>query len=107
MAQEARRRLRSFLESERISTSSESSFPIPSAPPFETCSNVHDEVNLTDDDKYVFIRKIEVLLNGTPIDQVEDKQNADECMQAYWRMFAFNGQMNSLFTNGISYDDFR
>ena len=59
------------------------------------------------DDKYVFIRKIEVLLNGTPIDQIEDKQNEDECLQAYWRMFAFNGQINSLFTNGISYDDFR
>ena len=96
--------MRSFLESERISSSgagSEASFsfPFPSAPP---------EENLTeDDDKFVFIRKIEVLLNGTPLDQVEDKQNEDECIQAYWRMFAFNGQMNSLFTNGISYDDFR
>ena len=52
-------------------------------------------------DKTVFIKKIEVLLNGSPIDQVEDKQNIDECIQAYWRMFTFNGQMNSLFTNGI------
>ena len=59
------------------------------------------------DDKHVYIRKIEVLLNGTPIDQVEDKQNEDECLQAYWRMFAFNGQINSLFTNGISYEEFR
>ena len=49
----------------------------------------------------MYIRKIEVLLNGSPIDQVEDKQNVDECIQAYWRMFTFNGQMNSLFTNGI------
>jgi hypothetical protein len=53
------------------------------------------------DSKKVYIRKIEVLLNGSPIDQVEDKQNADECIQAYWRMFTFNGLMNSLFTNGI------
>lgn len=92
--------MRSFLETERISSSSEASFALPSAPPAE---------NLTfeDDDKFVFIRKIEVLLNGTPIDQVEDKQNEDECIQAYWRMFAFNGQINSLFTNGISYEDFR
>ena len=29
--------------------------------------------------KQVHIRKIEVLLNGSPIDQVEDKQNEDEC----------------------------
>ena len=43
------------------------------------------------------------MLNGTPLDQVEDKQNEDECIQAYWRMFTFNGLMNSLFTNGIRY----
>jgi hypothetical protein len=36
--------------------------------------------------------------------QVEDKQTEDQCMQAYWRMFTFNGQMNSLFTNGIRND---
>ena len=78
---------------------------MPSAPPAENPSNF-DETG-DDPEKTVYIRKIEVLLNGTPIDQVEDKQNSDECMQAYWRMFAFNGQINSLFTNGISYDDFR
>ena len=61
-----------------------------------------EQFPLQDEDKFVFIRKIEVLLNGTPLDQVEDKQNEDECIQAYWRMFAFNGQINSLFTNGIS-----
>ena len=103
-SQEAQKRLRSFLESEWISTISEASFPTPSAPPFESSSN-YDQIG--DPEKFVFIRKIEVLLNGTPIDQVEDKQNEDECLQAYWRMFAFNGQINSLFTNGISYDDFR
>ena len=52
----------------------------------------------------VYILNIEVTLNGTPIDQVLDQQNEDECMQAYWRMFTFNGQMNSLFTNGIRND---
>ena len=60
-----------------------------------------DYAPITDEKKFVYIRKIEVLLNGSPIDQVEDKQNIDECIQAYWRMFTFNGQMNSLFTNGI------
>ena len=82
------------------STSSESSFPRPTAPPQEL-SEFDYEQQLTDEKKFVFIRKIELLLNGSPIDQVEDKQNKDECIQAYWRMFTFNGQMNSLFTNGI------
>ena len=59
------------------------------------------DFRLKSDAKNVFIRKIDVTLNGSPIDQVEDKQNEDECIQAYWRMFTFNGQMNSLFTNGI------
>ena len=103
---EARKRLRSFLECERSSTSSQSSFPRPSAPPNEIQSDFQKQYcdvqeELTAEDKEVFIKKIEVLLNGSPIDQVEDKQNVDECIQAYWRMFTFNGQMNSLFTNGI------
>ena len=86
---------------EQASTSSESSFPRPSAPPAENESERNFPNELNAEEKKVFIRKIEVLLNGSPIDQVEDKQNADECIQAYWRMFTFNGQMNSLFTNGI------
>ena len=94
---EARKRLRSFFDSEKLSSSASDishtqSIPEPSAPFYE---------DLSEDPKYVFIRKIEVLLNGSPIDQVEDKQNEDECIQSYWRMFTFNGQMNSLFTNGI------
>ena len=39
--------------------------------------------------------------------KIEDKQTEDECMQAYWKMFTFIGQMNTLVTNGISYSDFR
>ena len=109
--EEAEKRLRSFLrsqsQSESTSGSSYQSFPKPSAPPIESersTSNFGDNQLQACDVgavKEVFIRKIEVLLNGTPIDQVEDKQNVDECIQAYWRMFTFNGQMNSLFTNGI------
>jgi hypothetical protein len=57
--------------------------------------------------KRVHLTKIQCLLNNAPIDMVEDFQTEDECMQAYWRMFTFNSQMNSLFTNGISYDEFR
>ena len=73
----------------------------------DTWTEDRESIQDTSEEKFVYLRKIEVLLNGTPIDQVEDKQTEDECIQAYWRMFAFNGQMNSLFTNGISYEDFR
>ena len=110
ISEEAQRRLRSFLESEQGSSSSFRGVE-PSAPPLDDfaseMSEQRAERSQVSADKFVFVRKIEVLLNGTPIDQVEDKQNEDECMQAYWRMFAFNGQINSLFSNGISYDDFR
>lgn len=107
--QEARKRLRSFLESEDLASSSSHSFPKPSAPAYEDSATDFDDPGPSfstkdvsnDDEKQVFIRRIEVLLNGSPIDQIEDKQTEDECLQAYWRMFAFNGQMNSLFTNGI------
>jgi hypothetical protein len=59
------------------------------------------------DTKKVHLTKIQCLLNNAPIDMIDDFQNEDECMQAYWRLFTFNSQMNSLFTNGISYDEFR
>ena len=114
---EAQKRLRSFLQSEKqsesqesasCSSSSYSSFPKPSAPFEDSHSTPYVQSSFgLGEKKKVFIKKIEVLLNGSPIDQVEDKQNEDECIQAYWRLFTFNGQMNSLFTNGISYDDFR
>ena len=86
---EARKRLRSFLDCEKLSSSASDithSIPEPSAPYYEHLSD--------EEPKYVYIRKIEVLLNGSPIDQVEDKQNKDECIQAYWRMFTFNGSPN-------------
>jgi len=56
--------------------------------------------------KNVFIRRIDCYLNANPIDQIEDKQTEDECMQAYFRLFTHNGQMNSLYTNSISYNEF-
>jgi hypothetical protein len=112
VAKEAQKRLRSFLQSSEPSTSTSfESFPLPSAPPLETwtedntsfrgssvhvCPSIEPEAT-----KKVFITNITVTLNGTPLDQVADKQNEEECMQAYWRLFTFNGQMNSLFTNGI------
>jgi hypothetical protein len=55
----------------------------------------------------IFIKRVDCFLNSIGIDQIEDKQNEDECIQAYWRLFQANGQINSMVTNGISYDDFR
>jgi hypothetical protein len=55
----------------------------------------------------IYIKRVDCFLNSVGIDQIEDKQNEDECIQAYWRLFQANGQINSLVTNGINYDDFR
>jgi hypothetical protein len=54
----------------------------------------------------IYIKRLDCFLNSVSIDQIEDKQNEDECIQAYWRLFQANGQINSIVTNGISYDDF-
>jgi hypothetical protein len=63
--------------------------------------------NLQATTRKVFIEKISLMINQHPVDQLEDKETEEECMQAYWRMSAFNGQMNNQHTAGISYDDFR
>jgi hypothetical protein len=55
----------------------------------------------------IYIKRLDCFLNSVAIDQIEDKQNEDECIQAYWKLFQANGQINSMVTNGISYDDFR
>jgi len=57
--------------------------------------------------KDVFLKKVELTLNGAPIDALEDTQNIDECMEQFWRMIVFNGLATSPFSNGISYFDFR
>ncbi len=117
VAKEAQKRLRSFLQGQASTSSATDSFPLPSAPPMEAGywtednssvgvphslssvpPSISQRIGAT---SKVYITNIEVTLNGTPIDQVCDKQNEEECMQAYWRLFTFNGQMNSLFTNGI------
>ena len=64
--------------------------------------------DLDDDDvETFFIKNVELTLNGSPIDQIEDLQTEDECMSSYFRLYYNNGQMNSLYSCGISYDDFR
>ena len=113
IAREAEKRLQDFLSMNNLCAAS--------APPQSISSHqsnrqsdyawTNDSSSLRnpikDATKAIFIKKLELTINGTPIDQIEDKQTEDECIQAYWKMFTFNGQMNTLFTNGISYSDFR
>ena len=63
--------------------------------------------DLDDDEETFFLKNVELTLNGSLIDQIDDLQTEDECMASYFRMYFNNGQMNSLYSCGISYDDFR
>ena len=57
--------------------------------------------------KTIFIQKVDCQFNGRSIDSVDDRSTEDETMQQFWRMYYFNGQLNSLFSNGLTYSDFR
>ena len=37
--------------------------------------------------KTIFLKKVEVTINGSPIDMIEDKQTEDECMQERLKYF--------------------
>ena len=41
-----------------------------------------------------------------PIDQLESAGSEFDAMNDYFRLFLTNGQMNGLFSSGISYEDF-
>ena len=56
--------------------------------------------------KTVYIQKVDCQFNGNSIDSIEDKATVDQAMQQFWRMYYFNGQLNSLFSNGLTYSDF-
>lgn len=58
-------------------------------------------------EKTTFIKKIDLLLNNTPLDQLDDEQTSDECIKSFWRMYAANGQANNIFSSSLSYADFR
>ncbi len=107
---EAERRLRQFLaeqnesqstQSEPIQSTSRAQFePIQSTSraqferqkrfhtfpsnPSECWSEDRDNSERTEiqgETKTIFIRRIDCLLNANPIDQIEDKQSEDECIQ--------------------------
>ena len=52
----------------------------------------------------VYLKKVELTLNGSPIDMIEDRQTEDHCIQSFWRMNQFCGFNNTPFSNGLSYD---
>jgi hypothetical protein len=41
-----------------------------------------------------------------PIDQLESSGTEHDAMNDYFRLFLSNGQMNSLYSSGLSYEDF-
>jgi|FrelakmetLWP11LW_1041352.scaffolds.fasta_scaffold19746_1 hypothetical protein len=56
--------------------------------------------------KKIWIQKIDCQFNGNSIDSIEDNATEDQAMQQFWRMYYFNGQINSLFSSGLTYNDF-
>jgi hypothetical protein len=65
-----------------------------------------DGEELTSGTKTVYIQKVDCQFNGNSIDSIEDKATVDQAMQQFWRMYYFNGQISSLFSNGLTYSDF-
>ena len=43
---------------------------------------------------------------SVPIDQLESAGTEHDAMNDYFRLFTTNSQMNSLFSSGITYEDF-
>ena len=88
--QEARRRLRSFIESnesgqielDQVPSTSSSIHPSAPPPPSIISNWTEDEQSLQSfgakTTKTIFIKKVEVTLNGIPLDLVEDKETEDE-----------------------------
>jgi hypothetical protein len=126
--EEAQRRLRLFLSSQQTNLPDEFQATTSrgiNLPSTSTQANSHRSDASTEDSsssrnfqpthayqqesttKTIFLKRVELTINGSPVDMIEDKQTEDECIQMYWRMFKYTGQMNSLATNGISYSDFR
>lgn len=56
--------------------------------------------------KKVYIQKIDCNLTNLPIDQLDSTATDSDDRAMYFRMYYANGQLNSLFSNGITYTDF-
>jgi hypothetical protein len=44
-------------------------------------SDIVSDVPHVTTEKTIFLKRVEVTINGTPIDMIEDKQTEDECIQ--------------------------
>jgi hypothetical protein len=53
-----------------------------------------------------WITKVQLDLNSTPVDQFESVQTEDQAIQDYLRLYNTNKQANSLFTCGLSYEEY-
>ena len=91
---EAQRRLRSFIQHNEPSLNLDqnpSTSYEPSAPPPPSISNWTDDESPSLNNssvgakvtKTIFIKKVEVTLNGVPLDLVEDKETEDEVIKQY------------------------
>lgn len=94
-------RIRSSLGSQNRHSPTPSSHHSTSPPPS------YREIEDFGDPPLIFVKQVELLLNGAPLDQLETRETFEDCMVTYWRMFQMGGFGRTLFTNGITYDAFR
>ncbi len=71
-------------------------------------SSSFKKTNTLEDTKtFVWISSIKVTLNNSLIDQIDDSQTEDECLNSYYRLCQTTGVLYTPFTNGITYEQFR
>ena len=51
--------------------------------------------------KTIFIKQVELLLNGAPLDQIDSRETEDDCIFTFWKMYQNGGYGNSLFSCNI------
>ena len=49
----------------------------------------------------IWIKQVELLLNGAPLDQVDSRETEDDCIFTFWKMYQNGGFANSLFSCNI------
>ena len=68
--------------SEFGSASSNCNFAVPGTSGSQQSQVAKDEF----EEHTVYLKKVELTLNGSPIDMIEDRQTEDHCIQSFWRM---------------------
>lgn len=54
----------------------------------------------------VYVEELCLLINGDPLDQMQNRNTEDQAVYDYVRMQTTNGFFNHIASNGINYDDF-